>query len=325
MVRIQDGEGYGDRQSPRAPTGPGGRAAPAPWPSCCARSAPTAIACAHTGTTRYVDGRVPLPAFALSAPDAEQLERIVALGQTPRVRLLSAASYRAGRALAERHRRGARQRQAGGVRAAGRAPGQLGPGHRRHRRRRRHRHHRRRRQAHRATCRTGRAAPCAWCCSVPRRSPSRTRPVGAFGGNSYADRPPVGARAPRARRRERPGLRPHLLAVALPPAVVRGEFGQATDCGCSAPLGVLPSRTRLRDAGTDVGPRWQGGRAAFALNQDATHYFDLHHTADDTLDKVDRAQLDQNVAAWAALRLARRRQRRGLPRPRRRAGPGTRA
>jgi hypothetical protein len=30
-------------------------------------------------------------------------------------------------------------------------------------------------------------------------------------------------------------------------------------------------------------------------------YFDIHHTPDDTLDKVDRAQLDQNVAAWAAL------------------------
>ena len=40
---------------------------------------------------------------------------------------------------------------------------------------------------------------------------------------------------------------------------------------------------------------------AFALAQDGTRYFDLHHTADDTLDKIDRQQLDQNVAAWAAL------------------------
>jgi carboxypeptidase Q len=37
------------------------------------------------------------------------------------------------------------------------------------------------------------------------------------------------------------------------------------------------------------------------LSQDGTTYFDIHHTPDDTLDKVDRAQLDQNVAAWAAL------------------------
>jgi carboxypeptidase Q len=35
--------------------------------------------------------------------------------------------------------------------------------------------------------------------------------------------------------------------------------------------------------------------------QDATRYFDFHHTVDDTLDKVDPAQLRQNVAIYAAL------------------------
>jgi hypothetical protein len=34
------------------------------------------------------------------------------------------------------------------------------------------------------------------------------------------------------------------------------------------------------------------------LNQDGTCYFDLHHTPNDTLDKIDPAQLEQNVAAW---------------------------
>ena len=34
----------------------------------------------HTGTTVYVDGKVPVPAFALAAPDADQLERLAALG-----------------------------------------------------------------------------------------------------------------------------------------------------------------------------------------------------------------------------------------------------
>ena len=48
-------------------------------------------------------------------------------------------------------------------------------------------------------------------------------------------------------------------------------------------------------------PAVQAGVPAFALSQDGTRYFDIHHTPDDTLDKVDRAQLDQNVAAWAAL------------------------
>ena len=34
------------------------------------------------------------------------------------------------------------------------------------------------------------------------------------------------------------------------------------------------------------------------LQQDGTRYFDLHHTPDDTLDKIDMAQLRQNVAVW---------------------------
>jgi carboxypeptidase Q len=37
------------------------------------------------------------------------------------------------------------------------------------------------------------------------------------------------------------------------------------------------------------------------LQQDGTRYFDLHHTPDDTLDKIDKAQLRQNVAAWTTV------------------------
>jgi hypothetical protein len=36
------------------------------------------------------------------------------------------------------------------------------------------------------------------------------------------------------------------------------------------------------------------------LLQDGTDYFDLHHTPNDTLDKIGSADLHQNVAAWAA-------------------------
>ncbi len=35
------------------------------------------------------------------------------------------------------------------------------------------------------------------------------------------------------------------------------------------------------------------------LAQDGSDYFHLHHTADDTLDKIDPEALKQNVAAWA--------------------------
>ena len=37
------------------------------------------------------------------------------------------------------------------------------------------------------------------------------------------------------------------------------------------------------------------------LNQDGTYYFDLHHTPDDTLDKIDPETLRQNVAAWTVM------------------------
>ena len=35
------------------------------------------------------------------------------------------------------------------------------------------------------------------------------------------------------------------------------------------------------------------------MHQDGRDYFDLHHTADDTVDKLDAAALDHNVAAFA--------------------------
>ena len=67
-----------------------------------------------------------------------------------------------------------------------------------------------------------------------------------------------------------------------------------------APLGV--SRGPLRaGGGADVGAWVAAGVAAIDLRQDGTRYFDLHHTPDDTLDKVDPQQLRQNVAAWTAM------------------------
>ena len=39
---------------------------------------------------------------------------------------------------------------------------------------------------------------------------------------------------------------------------------------------------------------------AVAVRQDAGCYFDWRHSSEDTLDKVDRAQLNQAVATWAA-------------------------
>ena len=44
----------------------------------------------------------------------------------------------------------------------------------------------------------------------------------------------------------------------------------------------------------------EAGMAVLDLTQDGTRYFDWHHTANDTLDKIDPKDLAQNVAVYAA-------------------------
>ena len=66
-----------------------------------------------------------------------------------------------------------------------------------------------------------------------------------------------------------------------------------------APIKVLVSPEPATEAGEDVSSIQKAGVPVFSLSQDATRYFDYHHSADDTLAIVDPAQLDQNVAAWA--------------------------
>tara|TARA_R110002073_G_scaffold27267_3_gene88301 strand:- start:882 stop:2222 length:1341 start_codon:yes stop_codon:yes gene_type:complete len=53
--------------------------------------------------------------------------------------------------------------------------------------------------------------------------------------------------------------------------------------------------------GPDIKPLLDAGVPVFRLKQDGTDYFDYHHTADDTLDKVDPDELKQNIAAWAVV------------------------
>ncbi|HEY2291141.1 MAG TPA: M20/M25/M40 family metallo-hydrolase [Thermoanaerobaculia bacterium] len=56
--------------------------------------------------------------------------------------------------------------------------------------------------------------------------------------------------------------------------------------------------------GADIGPLAPARVPVISLSQDASEYFDYHHTANDTLDKIDPKDLDQNVAAWAAVAYA---------------------
>jgi Zn-dependent M28 family amino/carboxypeptidase len=65
-----------------------------------------------------------------------------------------------------------------------------------------------------------------------------------------------------------------------------------------APLGIERGDNESR-GGADLMPLRAAGMPVLGLNQDGTHYFDYHHTPDDTLDKIDPAALTQNVAAYA--------------------------
>lgn len=69
-----------------------------------------------------------------------------------------------------------------------------------------------------------------------------------------------------------------------------------------APLGVAAGdNDNDAGGGADLIPLIPARVPVVSLGQDGSRYFDYHHTADDTLDKVDAESLDQNVAAWAAL------------------------
>ena len=66
-----------------------------------------------------------------------------------------------------------------------------------------------------------------------------------------------------------------------------------------APLAVYVSPEPSTGSGDDVANLIKAGVPAVDVRQDASRYFDWHHSSEDTLDKVDRTQLNQAVATWA--------------------------
>jgi carboxypeptidase Q len=90
-------------------------------------------------------------------------------------------------------------------------------------------------------------------------------------------------------------LKSRVQADALP---LVAQLGQVL-----APLGVVMPAEGFNEGGP--GPdaamlmrrhKWP----ALQLSQDGTAYFDVHHTANDTLDRIEPAALSQNTACWAA-------------------------
>jgi len=70
--------------------------------------------------------------------------------------------------------------------------------------------------------------------------------------------------------------------------------------------------TVIRDS--DIAAMSDVGVPAFGVMQDGRTYFDYHHTAADTLDKLVPAELRENAAAMAVLAYALTNMKESLPR-----------
>ena len=122
---------------------------------------------------------------------------------------------------------------------------------------------------------------------------------GLRGGNAYRD----------AHRSE---VAKHVLAIESDSGVYRPEgFGLAA----SAPpqvranlqeiakllSGIDADRIAADGGGADIGPMTREGVVGASLDVEGSHYFDIHHTASDTLDKVNPRELALCVATMAVM------------------------
>ena len=90
------------------------------------------------------------------------------------------------------------------------------------------------------------------------------------------------------------------LGILTPLDVAAAErLGPVLDVLRSIGAGTLDARPG--GLGTDIWPLQQAGVAAFEPIVDNRHYFDFHHTAADTLDKVEPDAMRRQVAVLAVL------------------------
>jgi hypothetical protein len=246
---------------------------------------------AHTGIMSVPDDRRPqIPALAVSAPDADQIERIVQSGETLRVRLKTYAGYRgevtSGNVIADIPGREAPEEIVvigGHLDSWDTGTGALDDG---------------------AGVGITMAA-AKQILDLPER-PRRTIRVILWGSEEVGL---VGARAYARARFEDGTLADHVIGsesdfgarevwryrtrvaeAALPVmAAVAREL---------APLGIIPGDNE-GNGGPDMFPLMAMGVPVARLEQEGEDYFEFHHTPNDTFDKIDPDEIAQNQAAWA--------------------------
>jgi len=118
--------------------------------------------------------------------------------------------------------------------------------------------------------------------------------VGLLGGFAYRDK-------------HKAELPNHVMATesdfgAVAPYEVHYNWTEGReDMESLADLLGLPLVKKDTSGGPDIGPIKREGVPTMRLQQDGTDYFDLHHTPDDTFDKIDPEDMAKNTAAFAAM------------------------
>jgi len=90
-----------------------------------------------------------------------------------------------------------------------------------------------------------------------------------------------------------------IWSVSTPPAAAAHPAMTAFRATLPA-MKVAVNRAPPSSGGADISGLMSAGVPFVDFNQNMNRYFDLHHSADDTLDKIDPQELAQNVAVWAA-------------------------
>jgi carboxypeptidase Q len=302
MARSRDGSGYGPGSRVRSRgTSAAIRAGALGF---LMRSAGTAShRNPHTGISRYDDGLTPIPAAALSLPDADQLARLLALGNPIRVRIALDCGWD-GTAISHNvigevtGAKAARGKVAGRRAQGGAADDVVVIG------------------AHLDSWDLGTGAiddgagigitmaAGHLIAKLPKaQRPLRTIRViafaneeqGLYGGKDYAQRYADAVAKHQIVAESDFGAGRIYAFNSNAAAHARGAIAQIADA--LKPLGIESSTKG--GPGPDVGPIAAKGAIWGWLAQDGTDYFDLHHTPDDTLDKIDPAALAQNTAAYA--------------------------
>jgi Zn-dependent M28 family amino/carboxypeptidase len=242
----------------------------------------------HTGVTSFADGVAPIPAAALSAPDADQLARVLASGKPVKVRLSLdcgiEGDYTGANVIAELT--GSSRPDEYFVMGGHLDSWDAGTG------------------AIDDASGIGIAVGAARLIAALPERPARSIRVvafaneesGLYGGKALAAKyaKDIG-KAVLGSESDAGADRIWKITASVKPEA-RGAVDQIA--ALLKPLGVEYDASAPGHGGSDLSEMHAVGMAGLSLHQDATRYFDWHHTANDTLDKIDPEQLRQNVAVY---------------------------